>query len=93
MSKRALLIRFSDSSSDLANVLQDNVALTEEDRLFIENHLLMIQMAYTEWKQTNTRIESQAGSTFPLGRQTKPRRFSGGYCQMCSSCLFVSGHK
>ena len=51
MSKRAVLIRFSDSSSDLANVLQDNIPLTEEDRLFIENHLLMIQMAYTEWKQ------------------------------------------
>ena len=53
MSKRAVLIRFSDSSADLANVLQENVALTEEDCLFIENHLLMIQMAYTEWKQTH----------------------------------------
>ena len=53
MSKRAALIRFSDSSADLANVLQENVPLTEEDCFFIENHLLMIQMAYTEWKQAN----------------------------------------
>lgn len=34
MSKRAVLIRFSDSSSDLANVLQDNIALTEEGKMW-----------------------------------------------------------
>ncbi len=53
MTIRGTLVRFSDSSADLTEALQENVELAEEDLLFIENHLLMIQMAYTEWKRTN----------------------------------------
>lgn len=50
MSKRGMLIRFSTSVADLSSALADEIDLTEEERLFIENHLLMLQMAYTGWK-------------------------------------------
>ena len=53
MSIRGILFRFSDSSEELVRALQDNVKLGDEGLLFIENHLLMVQMACTEWSQKN----------------------------------------
>ena len=54
MSIRGILLHFSDSSGELAQALHDNVELGEEDLLFIENHLLMVQMACTEWNRKNS---------------------------------------
>ena len=59
MTKRGMLIRFSTSVADLSSALADEIDLTEEERLFIENHLLMLQMAYTEWKGRHGHRETE----------------------------------
>ena len=74
MNKRSMLIRLSNSVADLSSALGDDLDLTDEDCLFIENHLLMLQMAYTEWKSRN--VEKTPGSdlvTSP-GRNSRLRR-------------------
>ena len=53
MNKQTMLIRLSNSVADLSSALGNELHLTIEDRLFIENHLLMLQMAYTGWKTRN----------------------------------------
>lgn len=51
MSKRRMLIRLTTSVADLTAALGDEIDLTEEECLVIENHLLILQMAYTGWKR------------------------------------------
>ena len=46
--------------ADLTSALGDDLDLTEEDCLFIENHLLMLQMAYTGWKGRNVMAMEQS---------------------------------
>jgi hypothetical protein len=53
MNKRSMLIRFSNSIADLTSALGNDLDLTAEDRLSIENHLLLLQMAYTGWRGRN----------------------------------------
>ena len=53
MNKRIMLLQLSNSVADLSSALANDLDLTVEDRIFIENHLLMLQMSYTEWKARN----------------------------------------
>jgi hypothetical protein len=48
--KRTILNGFDKAVSDLKRVLDENVFLEEKDQLFIENRLLILQVAYAEWK-------------------------------------------
>lgn len=51
--KRTILNGFDKAVSDLKRVLDEDVFLEEQDRLFIENRLLLLQVAYAEWKSRN----------------------------------------
>ena len=53
MNKRGMLIRLTTSLADLTAALGDDLDVTEEDRLSIENHILILQMALTGWKSRN----------------------------------------
>lgn len=64
MEKQDMLIRLDDSVGDISSALDDDLDLTEDERLFIENRLLMLQMAYTGWKGRRVHSELEGmGST------------------------------
>ena len=54
--KNRILTNLNKAVTDLKRVLDEDVFLEETDRLFIENHLTLLQAAYTEWK-TRSRIK------------------------------------
>ena len=54
--KNRILANLNKAVTDLKRVLDEDVFLEEADRLFIENHLVMLQAAYAEWK-TRSRIK------------------------------------
>jgi hypothetical protein len=66
MNKRSLLIQLSNSVADLSSALDGDLDLTGEDQIFIENHLLMLQTSYTEWKSRN--VEKTPGRLNPWHR-------------------------
>jgi hypothetical protein len=49
--KKTALTDLSKVVAKLKRMLEADVELSEADRLFIENHLLVLQFAYTEWKR------------------------------------------
>ena len=51
--KKAILSGFDKAVSQLKRVLDEDVLLEEQDQLFIENRLLLLQVAYAEWKGRN----------------------------------------
>ena len=51
--KKRILTNLSQAVVDLKRVLDEDVVLEEKDRLFIENHLMLLQTAYTGWKIRN----------------------------------------
>jgi hypothetical protein len=51
--KKTILQGFDKAVSDLKRVLDEGVLLEEQDKLFIENRLLLLQVAYAEWKGRN----------------------------------------
>lgn len=59
MSMRGTLLRFSASTEELVRALQENVQLGDEDLLFIENHLLMVEMACREWRRKNESVSAR----------------------------------
>jgi hypothetical protein len=62
MSKRGMLLRFSVTVHDLGSALREGLELTDDDQLFLENHLLELQMAYAGWKaryRTGTRHQKR----------------------------------
>lgn len=75
MSKRGMLIRLSTSMADLSSALGDDLDLTEEECLFIENHLLMLQMAYTGWKGRRARSEEELQGSLSPYRGLKHRKY------------------
>jgi hypothetical protein len=50
MSKQSLLIQLSHAVADLSSALDDDLDLTREEQIFIENHLLMLRTSYAKWK-------------------------------------------
>jgi hypothetical protein len=48
--KITLLKTFGDASTALANYLRQGEKLDVDDRAFIENNILIVQLAYTTWK-------------------------------------------
>ena len=48
--KKTVLNGFDKAVSDLKRVLDDDVLLEEHDQLYLENRLLLLQVAYAEWK-------------------------------------------
>ena len=53
MSTATLLEDFNRLSQDLAHALEDDCKLKEVDYLRLENYLLVIQLAYRDWKRRN----------------------------------------
>jgi hypothetical protein len=54
--KRTILNGFDKAVNDLKRVLDEDVFLEDKDRLFIENRLLLLQVAYAQW---NSRIQNK----------------------------------
>jgi hypothetical protein len=50
--KTKILTSFGDASAALAYYLWEKETLDVDDREFIENHLLIVQLAYTAWRHT-----------------------------------------
>lgn len=50
LNKPDLLRQFGRSSLQLAELLKAGRALNLEEQTFIENHLLIVQLAFTEFK-------------------------------------------
>jgi hypothetical protein len=75
MNKRVLLIQLSIVAADLSSALRDDLDLSVEDRAFIENHLLMMRVAYSEWKGRNVKYNPVEGRT-AQGLGDEWRRFS-----------------
>ena len=48
--KKTVLNGFDKAVSDLKRVLDNDVLLEEHDQLYLENRLLLLQVAYAEWK-------------------------------------------
>jgi hypothetical protein len=48
--KRTILNGFDKAVNDLKRVLDEEVFLEEQDQLFIENRLLLLQATYAAWK-------------------------------------------
>jgi hypothetical protein len=51
MTTKRLLQSFSDCVAELTNALDQGIDLSEEEDLYVENHLLKLQLAYTKWKR------------------------------------------
>lgn len=61
--KTKVLKSFGDASTALANYMREGEKLDLDDRAFIENNLLIVQLAYTTWKhihQKKQRKESDS---------------------------------
>ena len=48
--KKKVFTALSKATTDLKRILEADAELSEADRLFIQNHMFMLQMAYSEWK-------------------------------------------
>ena len=57
--KTKILTSFGDASAALAYYLWEREPLEVDDRDFIENHLLIVQLAYTAWKHTEQKKRSK----------------------------------
>lgn len=54
------LVRFTQACQQLRKSMQHNVILTEAERLKFENHLILVEMGYAEWKARNNRERTSA---------------------------------
>jgi hypothetical protein len=45
-----MLVKFSATLQDLTSALRSGLDLTDDEQLFLENHLMELQIAYTKWK-------------------------------------------
>ena len=48
MTKRGMLVKFSATLQDLTSALRSGLDLTDDEQLFLENHLMELQIAYTK---------------------------------------------
>jgi hypothetical protein len=56
MKKHQTLATFGKASQALANLLKEEDNLELDDQTFIENHLLIVQLAYSAWKYSRNKI-------------------------------------
>jgi len=56
--KKTAFNGFDKAVIDLKRVLDDDVLLEEHDQLFLENRLLLLQVAYAEWKSRQLKKDS-----------------------------------
>jgi hypothetical protein len=57
-----MLVKFSATLQDLTSALRSGLDLTDDEQLFLENHLMELQIAYTKWKAR--RRKKAAGGEF-----------------------------
>lgn len=55
-----MLIRLGKSVEQFSVALKSDLDLTEEECLFVENHMLMLEMGYTQWKRRRRIVPSKA---------------------------------
>jgi hypothetical protein len=48
--KHKVLRSFGEASTALANYLREGEKLDADERTYVENHVLIVQLAYTTWK-------------------------------------------
>ena len=59
MAKDQALYEFSKSIKEIANLLESDCNMNQNEQLFLENHLSLIGMAYAGWKLRNSsRVKS-----------------------------------
>jgi hypothetical protein len=69
--KTKVLKSFGDASTALANYLRDGEKLDVDDRAFIENNILIVQLAYTTWKHIHQKKQrKESDSALPSKSST-----------------------
>jgi hypothetical protein len=57
-----VLSSFGKCTLGLAALLEDNPKLNHIEQMFIENHMTVIQLAYSAWKRNNKQMQPNLDS-------------------------------
>ncbi len=69
--KTKVLKSFGEASTALANYMREGEKLDVDDRAFIENNILIVQLAYTTWKHVYQKKQRKdSDSAFPSKTST-----------------------
>jgi hypothetical protein len=59
MDRRGLLLRLSAAVEECSAALHSGVHFDEEERVFLENNMLQLQIAYVTWKARQTKSTTE----------------------------------
>jgi hypothetical protein len=62
--KRQILPSFGKASLALTDFLREAETLDFEDQIFIENHLVILQLAYSTWKRGHHEEQSDQSCSY-----------------------------
>ena len=63
-SRKAKVLRsFGEASTALANYLRVGETLDVDERAYVENHVLIVQLAYTTWKHFHQKKQRKESDT------------------------------